>query len=259
MKDRENTKNRRNTNLKINAREWLKELQAQNKLAPFRRNECENCNGLQCMKITDKYQKDGEKCRVWLEVVSKEKITEAGIPGKYVGKTFADYDETPENRTALRLARRFLNKPTGGLYIYGGVGTGKTFLASLIGQEYVRNFKRVVFENAPVMLSKLKGTFDKPCTSLEEVFVRYSKAPLLILDDFGCGYMTDWAVDMLYQLVNVRYDAELPLIATSNYDLTGLKEKLSRKDEHGGARIASRLSEMCYLAFLGTEDRRKKS
>jgi DNA replication protein DnaC len=41
-------------------------------------------------------------------------------------------------------------------------------------------------------------------------------APLLVLDDFGKQTTTPWAQEKLYQVVNYRYNARLPMVVTTN-------------------------------------------
>lgn len=236
--------------------------------------ECENCNGTHCNKTVGRYQRpkvtvDGgglkaefELCDVWRNVAYKEQCRRSGVPVKYIGKTFDDYSVTAGNKKAVDSAKWFVRAPRDrGLYFYGGTGTGKTFLASLTAQEIVRQRRELIFGDVPELLKRLKETFDKGGT--EQIFNRYIKTPLLILDDFGAGQITDWSVGILYQIINDRYNANRPVIVTSNYDLDGLRERLIVRDSKGkvvdafsAERIVSRLKEMCYQGFLGTKDRR---
>ena len=241
----------------------------------LRRTECNGCNGQWCNKATEKFRQpliisDNGKlkietalCRVWREKAYKEQCDRAGIPNRYIERTFADYQVTADNERAVKLAHWFTSEPRDkGLYLFGGAGAGKTFLASLIARECVLQSKGVVFGDVPELLERIKKTFNKswgyeePTLSGEQILDLYYRTPLLILDDFGAGQITEWTVGVLYQIVNTRYNAGKPMIVTSNYDLKGLGERLSRQDEFGGQRIISRLKEMCAQAFLGTKDRR---
>lgn len=233
--------------------------------AEFHQRECEYCNGKFCNKPVNPFERphitaDGKVemrlCEVWRKVAAIEQCERSGLPRKYIKRTFDDYEVTKDNAEAVKAAQWFLRKPRDkGLYLYGGAGTGKTFLASLIACEHIRNGKRAIFGDVPELLSELKKTFDKGGT--EQVLNRYMKTPLLVLDDFGAGQITEWTVGILYQIINNRYNNDRVTIVTCNYDLEGLGERLSRQDSFGGQRIISRLKEMTYQAFLGTVDRRK--
>lgn len=238
--------------------------------------ECEHCNGTHCNKTVGKYQRpkvtvDGgglkaefELCDVWKRVAYKEQCRQSGIPAKYIGKTFDDYEVTAGNKKAVDSAKWFVRAPRDkGLYFYGGTGTGKTYLASLTAQEIVRQTKDVIFGDVSQLLTELKKTFNDPTLSSEQILDRYVKTPVLVLDDFGAGQITEWTVGVLYHIVNERYNANRPVIVTSNFDLDGLAQRLIVRDKQGNIvdafsaeRIVSRLQEMCYQGFLGTQDRR---
>ena len=192
----------------------------------------------------------------------------AQLPSKYSVKTFADYGVTSDNAEAIKIAKWFINKhPPKSLYFYGGVGIGKTFLATLIGQECLKHEESVRFIDVPTLLEKLKQEFKGG--DAQALLDDYCNCDLLILDDLGAGQVTEWSVGVLYQIINRRYNSDMRTVITSNFDLEnpkGLQARLSVKnkdgqpvDSYSATRITSRLSEMCIQAFLGTNDRRRKS
>lgn len=211
--------------------------------------DCQNCNG-DCPK-PDKYYHDGGLCKYGIALLKRRACLKAKIPDRYIGKTFGDYQVTSDNAEAVKIAKWYTaTKPAKSLYLYGNCGTGKTFLASIIAQEFDS-----LFIDTPSLMDELKATFDNGGT--ENLLKRYTTCKLLILDDIGAGQITPWNVGILYRLINARYNADKPLIATSNYDLDGLQSALSKIDTFTAKRITSRLSEMTIQAFLGTNDRRK--
>ncbi|MCS6911515.1 MAG: hypothetical protein NZM11_13250, partial [Anaerolineales bacterium] len=52
------------------------------------------------------------------------------------------------------------------------------------------------------------------------------KAPLLVLDDLGAQATTPLAAEKLYQIVNYRYNAQLPTVFTLAGPLDELDERL---------------------------------
>jgi DNA replication protein DnaC len=61
------------------------------------------------------------------------------------------------------------------------------------------------------------------------MFVRVKTTPLLVLDDFGEQSTTQWAQEKLYQVINYRYNAQLPTVITSSRALQELDMRISSR------------------------------
>lgn len=72
---------------------------------------------------------------------------------------------------------------------------------------------------------------------------------LYFIDDIGSEKVTEWVEEIVYLLINVRYEQTAPMIFSSNLSLSELAEKI-------GDRSASRIKEMCHIIKLDGEDRR---
>lgn len=224
-----------------------------------------------CGKECDRYSKpmikvvDGKieisrsRCEVWKEIVYPRRCLKAGVPKKYLGKTFADYEITAANAEAVGMAKGYcLQKPNCSLFFHGSPGSGKTHMSALIAQKFIWDFKSVIMGDVKTLFDEIKATFDGQ-GSAQKIIERYQRCDLLILDDVGTENPTAWNIGQLYQIINTRYNEDKPIILTSNYDLRGLEERW-RGDDGGltGRRIVSRVEEMSEVAYFGKVDRRRK-
>jgi DNA replication protein DnaC len=135
-----------------------------------------------------------------------------------------------------------------GLYLYGKSGVGKTIFSCfyLLGLLKTQSdLNKMFFINTTDLLFKFKASYIHRSDETEtELIEKYSKAKLLILDDFGIDKITDWSFQMLYVLINNRYENMLPTIFTSNHDLDEMTAKL------GDNRITSRIQESCEIVKM---------
>jgi DNA replication protein DnaC len=127
----------------------------------------------------------------------------------------------PEQRQnleeAYRLALDFAKSPDGWTVFQGVNGCGKTHLAAAIANYCLKAGQPVKFVVVPDFLDHLRSTFSPESTvSYDQLFEEVKNAPLLILDDLGKQSTTPWAQEKLYQVINYRYNAQLPTVVTTN-------------------------------------------
>ena len=242
--------------------------------------ECVKCQELPCqraiaanctpsIRIDEKFGVDirHNSCRYYLmqdrQKAYEGKFKIAKIPLQYRDKTFSDYEVNADNSEAVKAAKEFLENPKGGMFFFGDPGTGKTFLSAIIAQEFVKKGHSVIFGDVPSLLDDLKSTFDSKNKSLDDLMESLTTADLLVLDDLGTESPTDWAVERIYLIINQRYNAEKPLIVTSNFKLSEVGQRLNepKKSENKfpsvtGKRIVSRLAQMCKRIEIKGRDRR---
>lgn len=239
---------------------------------------CTECRGLPCKKAANRGLKHAVKLTPWNELtvafemckyemirLAAHKLNalfdNAKIPLMYLGADFDAYFEDADNKAAVRLARHIVEHPETGGYFFGESGSGKTYLAAIIAQELLKIGKRVIFCDVPSLFSEMKDTFNNDSgVKLEDMMAALATADMLILDDLGAEYPSEWAAERLYRIVNERYNNLKPIIATSNYDLDDVAYRLNhpKKAAEGvmGDRIASRLNQMCAMVKLKGKDRR---
>lgn len=131
---------------------------------------------------------------------------------------------------AFNLAVDFARSPEGWLIFQGVNGCGKTHLAAAIANYRLAQGKPVFFVVVPDLLDHLRSTFSPDSKiSYDEFFEKIKETPLLILDDFGEQSATPWAQEKLYQLINYRYNARLPMVVTTCLSLDEIETRISSR------------------------------
>jgi DNA replication protein DnaC len=137
------------------------------------------------------------------------------------------------------------------LLIRGPTGTGKTHQAYGVIRDLAAAGVTVEWSamTGPDMFASLRP---REGADTEATFGRLANVALLLLDDIGAAKASEWTEEILFRLINHRYEAMLPGIFTSNVPAGELRDVL-------GARVASRLAEMCTQVALRGPDRRRTS
>ncbi|HZG62294.1 MAG TPA: AFG1/ZapE family ATPase [Rubrobacteraceae bacterium] len=186
-------------------------------------------------------------------------MEKSGLSRRFRRYTFANFRPMASNGAGRALIRveEYLanweeNREEGrGLYLCGGVGTGKTHLAVAILNELVRK-KRVpsLFVTVPELLDNLRETYNKPGRNLDEWMDAVQNAEFLVLDDLGSERPTEWVRERIFVIVNHRYREALPTVFTSNIGPEELPAQLS-------GRTASRIIAMCEGVEIEGDDYRE--
>ncbi|NLW15910.1 MAG: ATP-binding protein [Erysipelothrix sp.] len=124
--------------------------------------------------------------------------------------------DTKSYLLAFKEAISFSKDEALGLYIYGDLGVGKSYLAACITNKFAKEGKSVAFVSPSDLLSHLKGNFGSftTDTSLE----RLKHVHVLVIDDIGAEPISAWGRDeVLLPLLNARLENFRKTIFTSNY------------------------------------------
>ena len=121
-----------------------------------------------------------------------------------------DIDLTGESeyyKGIVNIAKQWVNElPKKGLYFYGGLGTGKTYLASAICNDLPRNGYKVAFVNYPKLCSDIRNNV----TEYDYVDSRMRKlrsAKILVIDDIGAESVTAYIRDdILFPILDYRME-----------------------------------------------------
>lgn len=136
-----------------------------------------------------------------------------------------------------------------GILFYGNVGVGKTFYASCIANALIDQQVTAAATSFPRLLNLLQGTQDKQ--KLLDSLARYK---LLIIDDLGVERDSTFGLEQIFNVVDARSHAHLPVIVTTNLSMEELKNPPSM--QYG--RIYDRVLEMCQVPLKLTGDSRRQ-
>ena len=139
-----------------------------------------------------------------------------------------------------------------GLFLWGGVGTGKSFLAGCIANALMEQEVPVRMTSFARILNELNSSF----SGRNEVVDKLCRYPLLIIDDFGMERGTEYALEQIYNIVDSRYRSRKPLIVTANLTL----DEIRHPQDTAHARIYDRLLEMCIpVSCIGVSFRKENA
>ena len=118
-------------------------------------------------------------------------------------------------------ARNFANSPQGWLTLCGDTGSGKTHLAVAIAREQLLKGNPVMFASVPELMDRLRHAFEPDSSvSYMRLLEDVKNAPILILDDLGRERHSDWAQEMVFQILVHRDNLRLPTVITSKNDFS---------------------------------------
>jgi len=175
----------------------------------------------------------------------------AKIPELFRDKDYTNFRVSKGNQLALEKAHGFF-KSKQGLFLFGGVGTGKTHLAVSILKEAIKLGFGIEITVMPNLFLRLRDSFKNGGDETESDIIQQFQRGLVLFDDFGTEKITNYTVQTVYTLINERYNTnQHKIIITSNISLQEIAENMLDK-------IASRICQMCQIVKIQGKDWRVK-
>ena len=225
---------------------------------------CDLCGGSGWM--TEPGSLDAHPCRCQIAGRKKQRVGIASIPRRYLHCTLDTFKASnPSLVVAQRRIREFADcwpSPGRGLLLMGSCGVGKTHLAVAALHTIIDDGKpgKLLFSNFQDLIQEIQASFSSDQTpSKYEILQPLIEADLLVLDELGSQKPTTFVHEILYYIINTRYNDEKITIFTTNYlDEPRTKAEESLEDRIG-ERLRSRLAEMTDRLVLSGDDYRRRT
>lgn len=153
-----------------------------------------------------------------------------------------------------------LESKTYGLFIYGSIGSGKTYLAACACNKLAKEGYKVSFVNLPLFSSRIKTMLEN--NEYQKEVDKLIESDFLVIDDIGAESVTSWFRDeILFTIINERMENKKWTWFTSNEDFTSLKSHFeinnrNVKEKVKAERIMSRIKTLSKPLKLLGKDRR---
>lgn len=214
------------------------------------RDKCPPLTHEEALENWDKMKKDSADkfCRERLtdsklqDAVNLQSIrSRSGIPSKYLSKNFDDYITTNDNqRRAYDICKKYATdfegklKSGSSLVLAGGTSTGKTHLACAIANHVIVNYAipryivgnkaKVIYSTFAEMIGKIKSPWETKGISQQKIYSEFSDGLLLVIDEVGIQFKTDFEKDALLRIIDKRSTNSLPTIMMSNHSMADVKD-----------------------------------
>lgn len=218
----------------------------------------EHFNGLITRSITDVLGKDAKLTYIIAEDIpvvetkgggisiphnvatEKQKPKHSFEPNLNPRYTFDNFIKGEGNQLARAAAGAISDNPGGTsfnpLFLYGGVGLGKTHLIQAIGNQIVKNFpeKKVIYLSSDIFTVEFVESIQT--NKVNEFSNFYRSMDVLIIDDIQFLIGKEKTQDLFFHIFNTLHQSRKQIILSSDKppkDLKGLDERLISRFQWG--------------------------
>ncbi len=217
------------------------------------------------------YNKENKLCSCLKIELTNKALSDANLTRHMAGQTFENfnltyYDNEVKNNlgvgarenaaSILREAKNFVetfDTSEANLLFYGPSGLGKTFLSSAIATELLKKGKDVLYISANSLFPTLENIhFGRKDDKAGYIEKKVFESDLLILDDLGAEFITQFTTSELFRIINQRLLTGKKMVFSTNLNLSEIVNSYSE-------RIVSRIiGNFSTLRFFGEDIRKQK-
>jgi len=226
-----------------------------------------------CEKCCDTGFLNGEKCSCYIDIMKKILLSEVdgtnGVAFDFDKDNFDNFNlewyskqidsqlgisPYDNMKMVLRDCKVFcmdFKGQGGNLYFYGNSGTGKTFMASCIANNLLRQGFTVLYQSSYKLFQFMEDY--KFCRINRENHAKdydsVYNSDLLIIDDLGTEFTTAYTCSVLFDILNTRMLNNKSTIISTNLSVGNLEEKYTE-------RVSSRIKgNFEMMRFIGEDIR----
>jgi DNA replication protein DnaC len=169
------------------------------------------------------YISDCEKRRIDELLRQKaEELLGKGISVRYHDANIDEYPVKDERqKKVIEFFREYVKKPARqmeNLIIFGPKGTGKTHMVCAL----VRSIKFAKRYKLLDIVTRVKNSYSRSSEETElDIISELSNASVLVIDEVGRQGGTQFEGNLMFQIIDTRYENLLPTILVSNLPVTG--------------------------------------
>lgn len=185
-----------------------------------------------------------------LQNIVESKIGRSLIPPRFRDKTLESYTEAKDfQRRAKAKVVDYIKSiddniaKGASVIMVGGVGTGKTHLSVALLRSAIENGYSGLFITASDLFISIRDTWGRNGgVSTSERVQQYKDIDLLVIDEIGVQRGTDNEKEILFSIINDRYNNIRPTVLLSNLSVDRVRDYIGeriydRMKEDGGSLI----------------------
>ena len=140
-----------------------------------------------------------------------------------------------------------------GVWVHGNFGRGKTYILGALANELFANYVDVTFISPKTFIDQYMSL---PFADKEAYLKKVAEVEVLIMDDIGQEYATEFSVKVIYELMAIRYANNRLTFASSNLTIDEYVQSLSKANAMDAGRLNERLKHLCTQYKLDGNNRR---